>query len=90
MLKSTMAVLHPLERISSRLFQEVQKNVCAEHHTARVKTSISDRNRFEVIYTYMCVCVPMPTHCTIMRFGFRTRRIDGVKRGLFSIHAPLG
>ena len=38
----------------------------------------------------MCVCVPMPTHCTIMCFGFRTRRIDGVKCDLFSIHAPLG
>ena len=23
----------------------------------------------------VCVCVPMPTHCTIMRFGFHTRRI---------------
>ena len=34
--------------------------------------------------------VPMPTHCTIMRFGFRTRQIDGIKCGLFSNHAPLG
>ena len=32
----------------------------------------------------------MPTHCTIMRFGFRSRRIDGVKCGLFSNHTPLG
>ena len=32
----------------------------------------------------------MPTHCTITRFGFRTRRIDGVKCDLFSNHAPLG
>ena len=30
------------------------------------------------------------THCTIMRFGFRTRRIDGIKHGLFSNHATLG
>ena len=27
--------------------------------------------------------VPMPTHCTIMRFGFHARWIDGVKCGLF-------
>ena len=32
----------------------------------------------------------MPTHCTITRFGFRTRRIDGVECGLFSNHVPLG
>ena len=36
------------------------------------------------------VCVPMPTHCTITRFGFRAGRIDGVECGLFSNHAPLG
>ena len=35
-------------------------------------------------------CVPMPTHCTITCFGFRTRWIDGVDCALFSIHAPLG
>ena len=38
----------------------------------------------------VCVCVPMPTHCTIMRFGFYARWIDGVKCDLFSNHAPLG
>ena len=38
----------------------------------------------------LCVCVPMPTHCTITHLGFRTRQIDGVECGLFSIHAPLG
>ena len=38
----------------------------------------------------VCVCVPMPTHCTITRFGFNARRIDGVKCGLFSNQAPLG
>ena len=38
----------------------------------------------------VCVCVPMPTHWTIMCFGFRTRQIDGVECGLFSNHAPLG
>ena len=32
----------------------------------------------------------MPTHCTIRRYGFRARRIDGVQCGLFSNHAPLG
>ena len=37
-----------------------------------------------------CLSVPMPTHSTTMRFGFRTRRIDGVKCGLFLNHAPLG
>ena len=37
-----------------------------------------------------CVCVPMPTHCTIMCFGFHARWIDGIKCGLFSNHAPLG
>ena len=37
----------------------------------------------------MCVCVTMPTHCTITRFGFRGGRIDGVERGLFSNHASL-
>ena len=34
--------------------------------------------------------VPMPTHCTITRFRFRARRIDGVECGIFSNHAPLG
>ena len=34
--------------------------------------------------------VPMQTHYTITRFGFRARRIDGVECGLFSNHAPLG
>ena len=38
----------------------------------------------------LTLCVLMPTHCTITRFGFRTRRIDGVECGLFSNHAPLG
>ena len=37
-----------------------------------------------------CVCVLMPSHCTITRFGFRTRRIEDVECGLFSNHAPLG
>ena len=36
------------------------------------------------------VSVLMPTHCTITRFGFCAMRIDGVKYGLFSNHAPLG
>ena len=27
--------------------------------------------------TQMCICVPMPTHCTITCFGFRESRIDG-------------
>ena len=49
--------------------------------------SPSLKERTDVI---MCVCVLMPTHCTIMRFGFRSRRIDGVQCGLFSNHAPLG
>ena len=35
------------------------------------------------------VCVPMPTHCIITRFGFHARWIDGVKCGLFSNHASL-
>ena len=34
--------------------------------------------------------VPMPTHCTITRFGFRARWIDGIECGLFSNHAALG
>ena len=34
--------------------------------------------------------VPVPTHCTVTRFGFHARRIGGVKRVLFSNHAPLG
>ena len=46
-------------------------------------------------YTYficfvLCVCVPMPTHCTITCFGFHARWIDGIECGLFSNHAPLG
>ena len=32
----------------------------------------------------------MPTHCTISRFRFRIRQIDGIECGLFSIHALLG
>ena len=43
----------------------------------------------------MCVCVCVCVfqcipNCTIIRMGFRTRRIDGFECGLFSIHAPLG
>ena len=38
----------------------------------------------------LSVCVPMPTHCTITRFGFHARWIDGVECGLFSNHATLG
>ena len=38
----------------------------------------------------VCVCVPMPTHCTITCFGFHARWIDGVECGLFSNHALLG
>ena len=34
--------------------------------------------------------VPMPTHCTIMRFGFHARQIDGVECGIFFNHALLG
>ena len=41
-------------------------------------------------YHKECVCVPMPTHCTIMCFGFHARWIDGVECGLFLNHAPLG
>ena len=40
--------------------------------------------------TSVCVCFTMPTHCTIMRFGFHARWIDGVKCGLFLNHALLG
>ena len=40
--------------------------------------------------TAECVCVPMPTHCTVTCFRFHTWWIDGVKCGLFSNHAPLG
>ena len=36
------------------------------------------------------VCVPVPTHCTIMRFGFHARWIDGVRCGLFSNHTLFG
>ena len=43
----------------------------------------------ELVFT-KCLCVPMPTHCTIMRFGFHARWIDGIKCGLFSNHAQLG
>ena len=39
---------------------------------------------------FVCVCVLMPTHCTIMCFGFHTRQIDGIKCGLFLNHTPLG
>ena len=60
-------------------------------------------HKIEIIYNYyavffkfvvmpslkMCVYIPMPTHCTITCFGFRAKRRDGVKCGLFSIHAPL-
>ena len=36
-----------------------------------------------VLNKIKCVCVLMPTHCTITRFGFRAGRIDGVRCGLF-------
>ena len=38
----------------------------------------------------MFVLFQMPTHCTITRFGFHARQINGIKCGLFSNHAPLG
>ena len=38
----------------------------------------------------VCVCVVMPTHCTITHFGFCATRINGIECGLFSNHAPLG
>ena len=38
----------------------------------------------------VCVCVPMPTHCTITCLEFHARWIEGVKCGLFSNHATLG
>ena len=38
----------------------------------------------------VCLSVVMRTHCTITCFGFRARRIAGVKCGLFSNNAPLG
>ena len=46
-------------------------------------------NDKDIILLLKCVCVPMPTHCTITRFWFHARWIDGVKCGLFSNHAPL-
>ena len=48
----------------------------------------------QIVFIYhhvdVCMYVPMPTHCTITRFGFHARWIDGVECGLFSNHAPLG
>ena len=35
------------------------------------------------------VCVLMPTHCTVMCFGFCTARIDVISVVLFFIDAPL-
>ena len=52
--------------------------------------SLSEILKISLGSTHMCVCVPMPTHCTITCFGFHTRWIDGVKCGLFSNHALLG
>ena len=40
--------------------------------------------------TGLDVCVLMPNHCTITRFGFRGRRIYGVECGIFFNHVPLG
>ena len=40
-------------------------------------------------FIHLCVCVLMPTHCTITRFGFHARWIDGIKCGLFLNHALL-
>ena len=48
------------------------------------------RNGFLMQKEEKCLFVPIPTYCTITRFGFRARRIDGVECGLFSNHAPLG
>ena len=39
---------------------------------------------------YVCVCVLMPTHCTIMCFGFRARQIYGVECGLVQFTHRLG
>ena len=37
----------------------------------------------------VCMCVLMPTHCTITCFRFCAMRIDDVMWSFFSIHAPL-
>ena len=42
-----------------------------------------------IVCLFVCLFVPMPTHCTITCFGFHARWIDGIKCGLFSNHAPL-
>ena len=49
------------------------------------KTLMFERPKFG----YVCL-FPVPTHCTITRFGFHARCIDGVRYGLFSNHGPLG
>ena len=36
------------------------------------------------------VATSFGNYCTIMRFGFLARQIDGIECGLFSNHAPLG
>ena len=67
------------------------------HATLNRNKNISDLCLFNISQTFrdpimcVCVCVPMPTHCTITRFGFHARCIHlGIKCGLFFNHAPLG
>ena len=50
------------------------------------KNFVKRMNKYKISCVYVCVCVPMPTHCTITCFGFHTRQIDGIECGLFSIH----
>ena len=61
--------------------------------TRRVKTAPKVTNFGFEHYKFarsVFACVPMPTHCTSIRFGFHARWIDGVKCGLFTNHAPPG
>ena len=41
-------------------------------------------------FKVLCLCFPMPTHCTITCFGFHARSIDGVNVVYFRITHRLG
>ena len=53
-----------------------------EHLQQQIRELNAIKKCFVTIYS-ICVCVPMPTHCTIMHFGFRARQINGIECGLF-------
>ena len=87
----------PWDDLINKLFrwgiewQHLQKHSAVQRNDGAYKCiNSSCQTRKVEITVSVCVCVPMPTHCTITCFGFHARWIDAIKCGLFFNHAPLG